>query len=206
MKNKYIITLSIFLCFFGFLAVLTAVVSAQAKEVRDSVLRFHIVANSDSEKDQSDKFAVRDGIAQLCDTLFSESKSKDESIQIARENTQLISDKAEEILRQNNNSDNVNVVIRKRFFSTRHYNGVSLPAGVYDTIDVTIGKAEGQNFWCVMFPGICLGTSTNEQNKHKMEGVLQGDSLDLVTEDTPTVHLKFKVIEILESVKNCFRK
>ena len=204
--KKYIITLSIFLCFFGFLAVLTVVSNAEAKEVRDSVLRFHIVANSDSEQDQADKYAVRDGIAQLCNTLFENSQSKEQSMQIAEQNTRLIEEKAEEILRQNQNDDSVNVVIRKRFFPTRHYNGVSLPAGVYDTIDVAIGSAQGQNFWCVMFPGICLGTSSEEQNKHKMEDVLEGGSLDLVTEDTPTVQLKFKVIEIFESIKNCFRK
>lgn len=204
MKIKYIITLSLFVCFFSILAVITLIANADAREVRDSVVRFHIVANSDSESDQQHKFAVRNGIATLCNSLFKDSKSKSESMQIAEQNKQIIEQKAKEILQKNNNNDPVNVKLTKRFFPTRHYNGVCLPAGVYDTIDITIGQAKGQNFWCVMFPAICLGSSTESENKHKMGEVLQGPSLDLVTKNTPTVKFKFKIVEIFESVKNYF--
>ena len=113
MKIKYIITLSLFVCFFSILAVITLIANADAKEVRDSVVRFHIVANSDSESDQQHKFAVRGGIATLCNSLFKDSKSKSESMQIAERNKQIIEQKAKEILQKNNNNDPVNVKLTK---------------------------------------------------------------------------------------------
>ena len=106
---------------------------------------------------------------------------------------------------QRGSVDNVNVTVRKRYFPTRHYNEISLPAGVYDTIDVEIGSAEGKNFWCVMFPDICVG-ACSKNNKQKMADVLDGQALSIVTEDTPSVRFKFKFIEMFEGIKHIFLK
>ena len=78
-----------------------------------------------------------------------------------------------------------------------------MPAGVYDTIDVKIGKAEGQNFWCVMFPAICIGGSA-KCNESKMSDVLSKDATKLVTGKTPEIKFKFKLIEAFEFIKNRF--
>ena len=202
MKKRILVPVILFVSFFGFLAVMTLCADKTAAKVRDGVLRFHIVANSDSVSDQNAKFAVRDGIASFCNELFSESKNKTDSMEIARQNLEKIEQKATEILLERGNSDTVKAVVRKRFFPTRSYEGVNLPAGVYDTLDLTIGEAKGQNFWCVMFPGICLGTSGKMENKHKMSGVLDKDSLQLVTDDTPQIVLKFRLVEIYQTLKN----
>lgn len=201
MKKRLLFSAILFGAFFCMLALICFWAEDSASQVRSGVLRFHVVANSNSETDQQNKFAVRDGIANLCAELFEDSQNKQNSIEKAVQNREIIEGAAERILRDRNSLDNVNVTVRKRFFPTRHYEGVSLPAGVYDTIDVQIGKAEGENFWCVMFPAICLGTSS-ETNKEIMSDVLEKDAAELVTEDTPKVKFKFKIVEIIENFKN----
>ena len=205
MKKRKLAAVALFLIFMLALAVIGISLDKQTSEIKEEVLRFHIVANSDSEKDQSDKYAVRDGIAKLCSKLFAHSESKEESMQIAVWNKDVIEQSARNVLLSRGCEDNVSVTLQKRFFPTRHYEGVSLPAGVYDTIDVQIGKAEGKNFWCVMFPDICIGASCKD-NKQKMSDVLSDGALELVTEDTPTIQFKFKIIEILEHIRNKFKK
>lgn len=202
MKKRILIPAILFIAFFGILTVMTLFADNTAAKVRGSVLRFHIVANSDSASDQSNKFAVRDGIASLCNELFSGSKNKSESMQIAQQNLETIEKKAAEILAERGNFDTVKATVRKRFFPSRSYEGVNLPAGVYDTLDLTIGQAKGQNFWCVMFPGICLSGSGKIENKHKMSGVLDSESLQLVTDDSPQIVFKFRLVEIYQNLKN----
>ena len=201
MKKRIYTAIGIFVLFFALLGLLCLWAEVPASQVRSSVLRFHVVANSDSDTDQQNKFAVRDGIANLCAKLFENSQNKQDSMDKAIQNKALIESTAEEILRQRGSAEQVTVAVRKRFFPTRHYEGVSLPAGVYDTIDVQIGKAQGKNFWCVMFPAICLGTSS-EINKEMIENTLPGDAAELVTKDTPKVKFKFKLVEILQNFKN----
>lgn len=201
MKKRIYTAIGIFVLFFALLGLLCLWAEVPASQVRSSVLRFHVVANSDSDTDQQNKFAVRDGIANLCAKLFENSQNKQDSMDKAIQNKALIESAAEEILRQRGSADTVKVAVRKRFFPTRHYEGVSLPAGVYDTIDVQIGKAQGKNFWCVMFPAICLGTSS-ENNKEMIENTLPSDAAELVTKDTPKVKFKFKLVEILQNFKN----
>ncbi|MBQ8605432.1 MAG: stage II sporulation protein R [Clostridia bacterium] len=205
MKKRILLAAGLFASFITLLIITCFWAEEPAKQVRDSVLRFHIVANSDSETDQQNKLAVRDGIASLCAALFKPSDSKTESMQIAAENASVIENAAKDILAERGSEDNVTVSIRKRFFPTRHYDGVSLPAGVYDTIDVQIGAAEGRNFWCVMFPEICIGSSL-DKNQEKMSEVLTDDAAELVTENKPTVRFKFKIIEIIENIRNKIKK
>lgn len=204
--KRYIYAFLILILFFVFLAVFVMLAESDAKDIRENVLRFHIVANSDSETDQRNKMSVRDGIAELCSGLFYSADSKADAIQSVTENADVIEQQALSILKNAGSNENVSVCVRKRFFPTRYYDGVSLPAGVYDTVDITIGKGEGKNFWCVMFPDICVGASTDKSNESKMSEILEGDSLAMATNpDTPTVKLKFKTVEIIENIFNFFR-
>lgn len=207
MKSRYIYVLLMFVIFFGFLSITAIVSERDAGKIREGVLRFHVIANSDSETDQNNKMAVRDGIADVCSELFLTSTDKQSAMQIAQNEKESIINAARKVLQERGSDDSVNVNVRKRFFPTRRYEGVSLPAGVYDTIDVTIGEANGKNFWCVMFPDICLNASGRAINKQKMSGVLTADALDMVTEsDRADVKFKFKTVELIENVKQLFRR
>ncbi len=205
MKKRILLTVSIACTFFICLAVILSVCENDAVKIRESVFRFHVIANSDSEFDQQNKLAVRDGIADLCSLLFESSKTKAQSMEIAHNSLEKIEAEAKKILVSRGCNSTVTATVKRRFFPTRHYEGVSLPAGVYDTLDIQIGNANGKNFWCVMFPDICLGTSTKTQNTQKMSSVLSGDSLKMATDsNAPTIKFKFKIVEIFESAKHFF--
>ncbi len=207
MKLKYILPAICCILFFGVLFCFAASASSDAEGIREGVLRFHVVANSDSNEDQQNKLAVRDGITELCSSLFGSAANKSEAMQSAGENSGVISEKAEEILKGRGCIDSVTVTVRKRYFPTRNYDGVSLPAGVYDTVDILIGEAKGQNFWCVLFPDICVGASTEKSNKDKLSAVLDGGSLKMTTSSKePSVKLKFKTVELIEKIKNIFSR
>ncbi len=204
--KKYLLTLGIFTCFFGVLTLLVTIAENDAKQIRDSVLRFHIVANSDSDSDQQNKMAVRDGMAELCSELFYGAENKKDAIKTVLENSSIIEAEANRVLINNGCDDEVFVTVRKRVFPTRYYDGVSLPAGVYDTVDVMIGEGQGKNFWCVMFPDICVGASMKQTGEQKMSEILTGDSLEMATgSKKPAVRLKFRTVELFESFVNFFR-
>lgn len=201
--KKYIVALCCLTAFFGALAVLTAVAEQDAAGIRDGVFRFHVVASSDSDTDQQLKLAVRDGLTELCSSLFGSAPDKAAAMAIAEDNADVIKAAAEDILRGQGNADGVEVCVTQRFFPTRSYDGVSLPAGVYDTLDVRIGAAAGKNFWCVLFPDICVGASAERSPRDKLSDVLEGGSYDMATDkSTPSVRFKFKAVEIFETVKN----
>ena len=201
--KKYIYAGLLFVIFFGALAVFAITAEKDAEGIRDGVLRFHVVANSDSETDQNNKLAVRDGLARLCSEIFGGSPDKESAIKSARQSCSEIESRAEQILKERGCDMSVDATVTRRFFPTRRYDGVSLPAGVYDTLDIRIGEAAGENFFCVMFPDICVGASSARENKQKMSDVLEDGSYKMATDsDSVTVKFRFKLVEIIETVKN----
>ena len=203
MKKKILYSAALLTAFFAILAALTAVSERDAAELRSAVLRLHIVANSDSEADQQAKLRVRDGVADLCADLFYSETDKESVLASARENAPLIEARATEILRENGASYPARVVIRRRFFPTRDYEGVSLPAGVYDAVDIELGSASGKNFWCVMFPAICVGASSSREKKKKMSDAVSSGALDLAC-SRDGVRLRFASVELFEKLKHFF--
>ena len=203
MKKSILCVCILFICFFSAVAVYAVTLNNDAKQIKEGVLRFHIVANSNTDADQQLKLKVRDGIADYCSELFNGLNDKSQAIKIANNNIDSLKLRAEQILKQNGCNSDVTVCVRERFFPTKSYEGVSLPAGVYDTLDIKIGAAEGRNFWCVMFPDICLSSSSAITNKQKLSGVLSGDSLKIATNNTSRrVRFKFKTIELVQTIKN----
>ncbi|MBR5783258.1 MAG: stage II sporulation protein R [Clostridia bacterium] len=174
----------------------------EATAVSQSVLRFHIVADSDSARDQQLKLLVRDGIAELTDTLFADSENKEQAIVVARENIHLLTDKATEILRAKGCNDSVRVEIKNLYFPTKTYEDITFPAGNYDAIHITLGKGEGQNYWCVMFPALCV-SSAKGNNSEMLSVVLNKDELNLVTKPYT---VKFKLAEWFGKLKHFFSK
>ena len=172
-----------------------------AENISDNVLRFHVVANSDTAEDQALKLKVRDGIVTLTDTYFADVSDKAEAIALAEQNRAQIEKNAEEILRQNGCSDPVRVQIKKMNFPTKQYEDITLPAGEYDAIHITIGEGAGENFWCVMFPALCVG-SVSESNEKLLGKVLSPSSLDTVRRP---YSLKFKTVEWLSRLKQLFK-
>lgn len=170
--------------------------AAQCRDIRSKIVRLHILANSDSESDQSLKLKVRDDILEKTRDIF-DSADKESALKAASENLDKIEKIAEErVIKEGYNYD-VKVQIVNMYFDTKAYGDITMPAGRYDALRVTIGNAEGHNWWCVMYPPLCLPAAQPEK---ELSDVLNKDECDIV-ENEPKYEIKFKFVEIFEQIK-----
>jgi len=168
--------------------------TAQRDDIADKVLRFHVVANSDSEEDQALKLRVRDRILRETAGLFSEYDGKAVSERGIEKRIPLLRGLAlDEIHRQGYEYD-VQIFLGKTHFNTRAYEEVTLPAGTYDALNVIIGEGKGKNWWCVMFPPMCLPSA---EEKEVLSDVLSEEEMETV-EGEQGYEIRFKFLEIYE--------
>lgn len=132
-------------------------------QLRGSVLRLHILANSDSEYDQRLKLMVRDRL--LESGLFESADSLSEAEAIAEEKLDKITDIAEGVLRENGCAHKVSAELADVDFGERTYGDITMPAGRYRALRIKIGSAEGHNWWCVMYPPLCLPAACEAENE-----------------------------------------
>lgn len=124
----------------------------------DDVLRLHIRANSDTAIDQSVKLCVRDALR----PLFAKADSCRDARAFLLANGALLQSTAEKVLRENGMDYGVELILGRDSFPDRTYDGRLFPAGVYDALIVKLGRGEGQNWWCVLFPPLCIVTEAGE--------------------------------------------
>lgn len=165
---------------------------AQQEELADKVIRLHVVANSDSDADQALKLQVRDAVLTETNTLLSGRESAQEAASILRENLTGLGQTAAETVLQAGYPYSVKVSLEDEWFPTRQYQGGALPAGTYQALRVVIGSGEGKNWWCVVFPALCLPAVTEES--------VQAAGLDrrdyaLITEESQPYVFQFKTLE-----------
>ena len=181
-------------------------VNAVSNNLADSVFRLHVIANSDSEEDQNLKYKVRDSLIEYMNTLTNDMNTKDDVIQIAKEHIQDFKNIAQNVVKENGYDYEVNIEIGNFSFPTKTYGDISFPAGFYDALKVEIGKAEGQNWWCVMFPPLCFVDVTSgvvpEESKENLEENLGDEEYSIIsdTEENGFTSIKFKIIEFFESI------
>ena len=165
------------------------------EELRDNVLRLHIIANSDSKADQDLKFKIRDAVLAEGDTLFEKSTDLDSAINRASENLAVYEEIANRVIAEEGLNYKVTVKIGKTFFETREYDDFTLPAGEYEALIVEIGKARGKNWWCVIFPSVCVPT----QKANLKDSV--GEKTAQIAENPRPYKIRFKSVEIYEKIK-----
>ena len=132
---------------------LCAVLQAQSQRMADKIIRLHVVANSDTNADQAVKLAVRDAVLREAGRVLD--GAEDPKQAVAAQLPALEAAANAELQRQGS-EDLARVSFRRELFPTREYDTFSLPAGVYDSLRVTIGQGEGHNWWCVIFPSLCV--------------------------------------------------
>lgn len=172
---------------------------AECKTISQDVFRLHILANSDSEEDQSLKLKVRDRILEYTEVLFNSAKTKEEAESLISENLQNIVNEGQKTVHQNGYNYDVKAELTNMYFTTRHYDKYTLPSGMYDALRITIGSGEGHNWWCVMFPTICITAAEDRDTKAKE--VLDDEEYNLVTNEC---EYKFFVVEIFEKMCSLF--
>ena len=171
-----------------------------SKELSDSVFRLHVIANSDSTEDQNLKYTVRDNLISYMNILCKNCSSKEEAIKLVTENKSNFQKIAENTIRENGFNYSVNIEIGNFEFPTKTYGDISFPAGYYDALKVKIGEANGQNWWCVMFPPLCFidvtsGVVPDESKENLQENMSDEDYALISDNDTPEIKFKFKLLE-----------
>ncbi len=169
-------------------------------EIYTGVLRLHVLANSDSEEDQALKLKVRDAILDASAPLLEDCSSRDDAIATVREHLFVLEHAAQSAIAEAGRADTVRLELGEEVYPTREYESFCFPSGSYVSLRVLIGDAEGQNWWCVLFPPLCLGAATQEQAEEAFISVgLTGEQYRVITEtDHPTYTVRFRMLEVLE--------
>ena len=174
---------------------------AQCDNISNDVFRLHILANSDSEYDQSVKLKIRDRVLEYSKSLFESASSKDEAESLISQNLDNITRVAQNELKYLGCGQNVKAEIKKMYFTTRYYDSYTLPSGMYDALRITIGSGKGHNWWCVMYPSICVSAASEQDEKAKQ--ALDDGEYDIIKNEKYSY--KFKVVELFEKLCSCFK-
>ena len=144
--------------------------------ISEKILRFHVLANSDSDEDQDVKLKVRDGVGVYVEKLLAQSDSRKETEQILNDNMDEIIDRANEILNENGMKYQATARIAQVEFPDKTYGRYTFPAGNYRALQIKLGKAAGHNWWCVLYPSLCFIEDTygvvTEEKKEDLKSVL----------------------------------
>lgn len=183
--------LLIFILLFGSLSY----TNDASNDISTKVLRMHVLANSNSINDQRLKIAVKNNILKSTQELFTDCDNLEESIEIAQSNTELIKDSAQEVIKKYNKNYDVKVYVDNEFFDVREYKDFTLPSGNYNTVKIVIGEGKGKNWWCVMYPAVCISACSDDFDK-----ALTKEEKKLIT--SKKYIPKFKILEIINKIKN----
>ena len=171
--------------------------------VYDTVVRLHVLANSDSEEDQALKLRVRDAVLEVTTPLVEGCRSQAEAVAAIESGMEDIRAAAEKVIAAAGRSDEVSVLLGEEDYPTRTYDSCCFPAGEYVSLRVCIGEAAGQNWWCVLFPPLCLSAATandTDSNEEAFISVgLNRDQYGIITETQNTKYkIRFKLLETVE--------
>ena len=161
MKNAFIYTIIGAICF---LYIWTSVLGNDLLQpsIASKVLRFHVLANSDSVADQTVKKEVRDAVGIYLQPMLEEAESLEETKQIVDNNIEEIVQISKETLEENGYDYDVSAQITRTNFPEKSYGAYTFPKGEYEALQIVIGEGEGQNWWCVLYPNMCFRGSVFE--------------------------------------------
>lgn len=177
---------------------------AVCNDISSNVFRLHVIANSDSEEDQSLKLIVRDKILEYMNSISNKINSKDDLFILLNEHLAVLEDIAKQTIYENGYDYDVSLEIGNFSFPSKSYGDITLPAGFYDALRIKIGSASGKNWWCVMFPPLCfVDTSSGilpDESKQIIKENLSDEEYILISDSSsPTRQFKFKIVEVLQN-------
>jgi len=169
------------------------------RQLSEKVLRFHVLANSDSVEDQSLKLAVRDAVGGFMQEKMRNLNSKTACEKMVAEQITEIEAIAEQVITEAGYSYKVHAELTKCKFPIKTYGNYTFPAGNYDALKVTIGNGRGQNWWCVMYPNMCFENSmyevVNEESEENLRAVLDEEEYRAVL-NSGNYEVRFWLFEI----------
>ena len=172
-----------------------------AESVRQDVVRLHILANSDSDVDQELKIKVRDALLAKNTLLLTQGVTRENAVEYFELSRDELLEAAENVIAENGFDYDVKMYIDEEYFETRQYGDMTFPAGEYTALKVIIGEGEGKNWWCVMFPPLCVPAADDVDIKNTTDEYLTESGNKIVNGGNKYI-VKFKLLEIYEEMKN----
>ena len=173
------------------------------KTLGDSLIRLHVVAASDSEEDQQVKLQVRDAVIAYVEGALGHVMTLQEAKAWLQENLPGIQDAANQVLRKLGLAATAQVSLQQETFGQREYDTFSLPSGVYESLRITIGAGEGKNWWCVVFPSLCLPAAGESTEDIAAGAGFSEELTDTITKQEGYV-LRFYFLDLLGRLENFF--
>ncbi len=170
---------------------------SNVEEISNTIVRFHIRANSNSEFDQDIKMAARKNF--FDNFSLKENNTREKTLLYFSENKNNIEKEINSFLESQNVSYKCNVKVVREMFPIKKYNNFTLPSGVYDSIYIELGEGKGDNFFCVMYPSFCMIdgiTHSVDMDFSQLNTILDGESVELISSTDEKTVIKFKIIEI----------
>lgn len=181
------------------LAAAAVSVSEQQQALSSKLIRLHVIAASNDDADQTRKLLVRDAV--LSEINRQSCNSREAMIAWLGENLHLLADVSQFVLEQNGSVEPVSVSLGHEIYPTRYYESFTLPAGDYISLKITIGEGTGKNWWCVVYPAICMPGASDSFTATAVSAGLTSSEITLITEDAADIKIKFKLLELLNFLK-----
>lgn len=174
----------------------THAVETMQQEIAKEIIRFHVLANSDSEEDQALKMKVKEEVLKLLKEELDGISDLDGTRKAIQNHLEDIKNTAENVIRTEGYDYPVTVKLEPHEFPVKTYGDCTFPAGTYEALRVCIGKAEGQNWWCVVFPNLCFADTIHavvpEKEKQELKNILTEDEYDCLFEGEKKIKIKWK--------------
>ena len=173
-------------------------------DVYDSVIRLHVVANSDSEEDQALKLMVRDAVLKTANNISLDTSDVSEAKEVFESNLFQLEAAAQECIKKEGYSYDVSVCLGEENYPTKNYEKLCFPAGKYLSLQVKIGDANGKNWWCVLFPPLCMSAASDMSASDALIEVgLSSEQYKIITDTkNASYNVRFKVLETIEGAFN----
>ena len=178
----------------------------EQRELADSVIRLHVIANSDSQADQALKLAVRDRVLEEAAELYPEGATLAQAQAALEGQLNTLAAAGRAVVEERGQDYPVTARLESCWFPTKEYEGVALPAGNYTALRVVIGEGKGQNWWCVAFPPLCLGAASETVDQAAQAGLFTPEQSALVTGENEGYVLKFKAMELVGELQGFFER
>lgn len=169
--------------------------TAQDAQIYDKTVRLHVIANSDTDADQALKLAVRDAVLDCLEEPLSAVTDRESAIAAIEENRELIKETAGKAIAEAGYAYGVELTLCEEHYPRKEYEGVTLPAGKYLSLQVKIGESEGKNWWCVLFPTLCTSSASPKEELTKA-GFTVGQVRLITDNESARYKLKFRLLEL----------
>jgi stage II sporulation protein R len=207
-KDNRWLAVACLLLSFSFLSIYNVVAappSAEAlqKGIASEIIRFHVIANSDSTEDQTLKIKIKEAVTAYLEPLLKDTDSTTQARELLNNQLPYLKDLADSIIFENGFTYTSRASISNDYFPLKVYGDLSLPPGDYEALRIELGEAKGQNWWCIMFPPLCFIDATYsvvpKESKNQLKHFLTEDEYtSILSKDKPKVKVKFKLFSVVK--------